>query len=411
MVSQSPLRYAPDLEALTGRAVDLMWNVYPGYSADLFDKDELIPSVRGNLALAVEVLRRDQAPSYRELGDGRNLGSRRASQSVPLESVIQAYRSTERVILLDLFSDSREWPVHQASHYADLIISTFDLLTDETINSYRETSSAIDAARRRTENEIVNSLASGYQVSAAEFEQWSRLLEINPTAPWFAFALLADAEADELGLQRLRRRLAVQLQPHVWQALFGDVGRATVVLVSPRNAPSETKRVLGSVLSAFDIETRIFCGTGQISENLASASESCQQALEAARAAAAHTGGRAASVIDYEDALVEILLCGRPAVSDSLVASRLEPLVDHPHLLQTLEALIANDLSQSRTARELFVHVNTVNHRVKRIREITGKDAMKVSDVLEMALALRWMKIKALSDTSRGARSPGLKEQ
>jgi sugar diacid utilization regulator len=406
MDPQSPLPYAPDLEVLTARAVDLMWNVYPGYSADLFDKEELIPSVRGNLALAVEVLRRDQAPSYRELGDGRNLGSRRASQSVPLESVIQAYRSTERVILLDLFSDSREWPVHQASHYADLVISTFDLLTDEMINSYRETSSAIDAARRRTENEIVNSLASGYQVSAAEFEQWSRILEINPAAPWFAFALLADAEADQLDLQRLRRRLAAQLQPCVGQALFGDVGRATVALLSPRSTASETKRVLGSVLSTFDIKTRIFCGTGQLNEDLASASESCRQALEAARAAAAHSGDRATTVIDYEDALVEILLSGRPAAADSLVASRLTPLAGHPHLLQTLEALIANDLSQSRTARELFVHVNTVNHRVKRIREITGKDATKMPDVLEMALALRWMKIKALSDTSRALRSP-----
>jgi sugar diacid utilization regulator len=407
MVSQSPLPYAPDLEALTARAVDLMWNVYPGYSADLFDKDELIPSVRGNLALAVEVLRRDQAPSYRELVDGRTLGSRRASQSVPLESVIQAYRSTERVILLDLFSDSREWPLHQASHYADLVISTFDLLTDEMINAYRETSSAIDAARRRTENEIVNSLASGYKVSASEFQQWSRILEVNPATPWFAFALLADPEADQLDLQRLRRRLAVQLQPHVRHVLFGDVGRATVALVSPRSSAPEAKRVLGSFLSVFDIETRIFCGTGQVSEDLASASESCQQALEAARAAAAHTGGRGASVIDYEDALVEILLSGRPAAADSLVASRLEPLTGHPQLMQTLETLIANDLSQSRTARELFVHVNTVSHRVKRIREITGRDAMKMADVLEMALALRWMKIKAVADTSAGNHTPG----
>jgi sugar diacid utilization regulator len=392
MVSPSSEPYAPDLAVLTARAVDLMWNVYPGYSADVFDHDELVPSVRGNLALAVEVLRRGQTPAYRELADARALGTRRANQSVPLESVIQAYRSTERVILLDLFSDSREWPVHRASRHADLVISTFDLLTDEMINSYRETSSAIDAARRRTENEIVNALASGYQVTAAEFEHWSRILKLSSTLPWFAFALLAGAEADQLDLQRLRRRLATQLQPHVGQLLFGDVGRATVALVSTRTA-REAKRVLGSVLAGFDIGTPIFGGTGQVSEDLPSASESCQQALEAARAAEAH-GGRGAAVLDYEDALVEILLSGRPAAADSLVASRLEPLLEYPHLLQTLESLIDNDLSQSRAARALFVHVNTVNHRVKRIREITGRDATKTPDVLEMALALRWLRLR-----------------
>jgi hypothetical protein len=42
-------------------------------------------------------------------------------------------------------------------------------------------------------------------------------------------------------------------------------------------------------------------------------------------------------------------------VADSLVAAGLKPLADHTHLLQTPEALIANDLSQSRAARELFM--------------------------------------------------------
>ncbi len=391
MVTQSKLPYEPDLEVLTARAVDLMWNVYAGYTGDLFGKDELIPSVRANVTLAVEVVRRDQPPSYRELVDGRALGSRRASQSVPLESVIQAYRSTERVILLDLFSGSRQWPVEQASHYTDLVISTFDLLTDEMINAYRETSSTIDAARRRTENEIVNALASGYAVGAGEFQQWSRILEIDPAAPWFAFALLTGAQADQLDLQRLRRRLAAQLQPHVEQVLFGDVGGETMALVSPRDDGAETKRVIASILNTPDGETKVFCGIGRLRDDIASASESCRQALEAGRAAAAHD----TSVIDYEEALVEILLIGRPAVADRLVETCLHPLAGHPHLLETLEALIGNDLSQSRTARELFVHVNTVSHRVRRIREITGKDVMTLSDALEIALALRWTKITA----------------
>ena len=395
MASQSERVYAPDLDVLTQRAAGLMWNVYPGYSQDRFSLDDLMPSVRANLVLAVEVLRRDREPGAQELAPARVLGSRRASQSVPLESVIQAYRSTERVILLDLFSDSRKWPEHQASRRADLVITTFDLLTDEMINAYRETSSAIEATRRRTENELVNALTSGHPVTSAEFQQWIDVLQIDPDVGWFAFALVGDTHSDPLDLQRLRRRLATQLQPHAGSVLFGDVGQATVAITALRDPVAQPRRVLEQVLPALDLQTGIACGTGRFMDGLAVAGESCRQALEAARAAAAAGSATGVTVLDYSEALIEILLSGRPAVADTLVASKLDPLSGYPHLLQTVEALLANDLSQSRVARDMFVHVNTVNHRVKRIREITGMDLTKFSDALELSLALRWRKLNS----------------
>lgn len=393
MVSQSAAVYAPDVEELTVRAAGLMWNIYPGYSEDRFGFDELKPSVRVNLELAVEVLRRGRGPTIQEMAPARALGTRRASQSVPLESVIQAYRSTERVILLDLISDSRKWPEHEANRRTDLLITTFDLLTDEMINAYRDTSSAIEATRRRTENELVNALASGHPVTSAEFAQWTQVLQIDPDVDWFAFALLGDGHADPLDLQRLRRRLAVELQPHAVHVLFGDIGLATVAVAALRVPGTDPRRVLEQVLPVLDDQVVIYCGIGQSSPGLGSAGESCRQSLEAARAAATGTATSGTAIVGYHEALIEILLSSRPAVADTLVATRLQPLAGHSHLLQTVEALLANDLSQSRVARELYVHVNTVNHRVKRIREITGMDLTRLSDAVEMALAVRWSKL------------------
>ena len=80
---------------------------------------------------------------------------------MPLESVIQAYRSSERTIILDLFSDAESWPVRLTSHYADLVISTFDLLTQEMIDAYRETAASVEAASRRVENELVRAIVDG----------------------------------------------------------------------------------------------------------------------------------------------------------------------------------------------------------------------------------------------------------
>ncbi|MDF2823178.1 MAG: hypothetical protein K0R68_586 [Mycobacterium sp.] len=393
MVSQPLPEYAPDLEALTQRAAELMWNVYPGYSQDRFEHDELMPSVRANLELAVEVLRRDRGPNTQEMAPARLLGSRRASQSVPLESVIQAYRSTERVILLDLIADSRKWPEQEANHRADLVITTFDLLTDEMINAYRDTSSAIEATRRRTENELVNALTSGHPVTSAEFHQWVQTLQVDPDARWFAFALLGETHADPLDLQRLRRRLAAQLQPHASHTLFGDVGQSTVALATLRLSAAEPRRVLEQVLPSLDNQVVIYCGIGEFSDGLASVGESCRQSIEAARAAASGTSRAGTTVVEYHDALIEILLSSRPSVADTLVTTRVQPLAGYPHLMETVEALLANDLSQSRVARQLFVHVNTVNHRVKRIRDITGMDLTRFNDAVELALALRWQKL------------------
>jgi sugar diacid utilization regulator len=393
MVSQSPPVYAPDLDVLTRRAAGLMWNIYPGYSEDRFDYEELMPSVRANLVLAAEVLRRDRGPTVQEMAAARTLGSRRASQSVPLESVIQAYRSTERVILLDLLSDSRKWSEPDANRRADLLITTFDLLTDEMINAYRDTSSAIEATRRRIENELVNALTSGHPVTSAEFQQWIETLHINPDARWFAFALLGDTHADPLDLQRLRRRLAAQLQPHASSVVFGDVGQATVAIAALRVPTAEPRRVLEQVLPTLGDQVAIYCGIGQFSADLAVAGESCRQSLEAARTAATGPASHGTVIVDYHQALIEILLSSRPAVADTLVDTRLRPLSGYPHLLETIEALLANDLSQSRVAKQLFVHVNTVNHRVKRIRDITGMDLTRFPDAMELALALRWQKL------------------
>jgi DNA-binding PucR family transcriptional regulator len=120
---------------------------------------------------------------------------------------------------------------------------------------------------------------------------------------------------------------------------------------------------------------------------------SCRQSLEAARAAAVSTTTSQTAIVDYHEALIEILLSSQATVADTLVATRLYPLADCPHLRETVEALLANDLSQSRVARQLFVHVNTVNHRVKRIREITGMDLTRLSDAVELSLAVRWQRL------------------
>src|SRR5690606_25930586 len=62
----------------------------------------------------------------------------------------------------------------------------------------------------------------------------------------------------------------------------------------------------------------------------------------------------------------------RPGPGREYLGALLEPLDDHPELLETLRTHIANNLNRQRTSRLLHVHTNTVDYRLKRIAQLTG---------------------------------------
>ena len=72
----------------------------------------------------------------------------------------------------------------------------------------------------------------------------------------------------------------------------------------------------------------------------------------------------------------------------------LDPLVayDRDHgteLVATLEAFLACSGSWSRAAEAMFVHVNSLRYRIRRIEELTGRDPRSLADQAALLLALR----------------------
>ncbi|MGV9818786.1 PucR family transcriptional regulator [Nocardia xishanensis] len=64
----------------------------------------------------------------------------------------------------------------------------------------------------------------------------------------------------------------------------------------------------------------------------------------------------------------------RPGLGRDVLGTRLAPLIEHPDLLETLRIHIGNDLNRQNTARQLHVHPNTVDYRLRRIAQLTGLD-------------------------------------
>jgi hypothetical protein len=72
----------------------------------------------------------------------------------------------------------------------------------------------------------------------------------------------------------------------------------------------------------------------------------------------------------------------------------LDPLLayDRDHgteLVATLEAFLACSGSWSKAAEAMFIHVNSLRYRIRRIEELTGRDPRSLTDQAAFLLALR----------------------
>lgn len=90
-----------------------------------------------------------------------------------------------------------------------------------------------------------------------------------------------------------------------------------------------------------------------------------------------------------DDLLPERAFAGDPIARARLIQKIYQPLKDHsPDLLTTLWAYLDNGRSLEATARELFVHPNTVRYRLKRITDLIGWDAGGPREALVLQSAL-----------------------
>lgn len=119
--------------------------------------------------------------------------------------------------------------------------------------------------------------------------------------------------------------------------------------------------------------------------------------LEAARSAKAALAGFAVArawrnaprPALADDLLPERAFAGDPLARSALINRIYRPLQDHStELLTTLWCYLDNGRSLEATARELFVHPNTVRYRLKRIAEVIGYDATGAREALVLQAAL-----------------------
>nr|WP_185843050.1 PucR family transcriptional regulator [Microbacterium kyungheense] len=194
------------------------------------------------------------------------------------------------------------------------------------------------------------------------------------------------AQFDVDQLRRTARKLGVDV-------LIGVQGSRLVLVVGRSETSAGTDETVVE-LPFGDIAKRLEPGFGSgylvlgpTVPALVDASQSARAAL--AGFAVARAWRHAPRPVEADDLLPERALAGDPLAKLTLVERIYRPLQSHSaDLVSTLWAYLDNGRSLEATARELFVHPNTVRYRLKRVSEVIGWDATGPREALILQTAL-----------------------
>jgi PucR-like helix-turn-helix protein/purine catabolism regulatory family protein/diguanylate cyclase with GGDEF domain len=105
----------------------------------------------------------------------------------------------------------------------------------------------------------------------------------------------------------------------------------------------------------------------------------------------ARTGAPPGRVLRFEDfELIDVLLSAAdPAVLRARVDLVLDPLRDHPQLLETLVAYLSANQNINAAAEALHVHPNSLRYRLGRVEELLGRSLRSPATMADLYVALR----------------------
>ncbi|MSZ20946.1 MAG: PucR family transcriptional regulator [Actinobacteria bacterium] len=235
----------------------------------------------------------------------------------------------------------------------------------------------------RLEALVVDSILSGEN----EEELSSRIAALGWRARGSVAVLIGDTSesVDIEAIRRLVRRQDADI-------LVGIHGSRLIAVLGRVNPSVPAGSNNGFMKLATALEPLFGAGAMVLGPEVAEVSQAHQSSKAAlAGFAVVRAWPKAPRPIAADDLLAERALAGDMLAKATLIQRIYRPLAEHsPELLETLGTYLETGRSLETTARELFVHANTVRYRLKRISEIIGWDATGAREafILQVAMVL-----------------------
>ncbi|OIJ17202.1 hypothetical protein BKP37_01335 [Anaerobacillus alkalilacustris] len=149
---------------------------------------------------------------------------------------------------------------------------------------------------------------------------------------------------------------------------------------------SRLKQLTEMIIEQFELMPVI--GIGKVCENMNDQEKSYKEALRAVRQAKKEN-----EIVFYNELGLEILIEEIPVQYRQDFINRMIPFVqeqDSSQLIETLDIFFRYNQSINEASENLFIHKNTLQYRLRKIKDLTGYDPRKFTDgvLLYVALAL-----------------------
>lgn len=354
---------------------------------------EVAPVARRHLRLLLETVETGELPTDEAFGPFRLQAARAAAEGVALDDLLAAHHAAARLgwdALRRAASASADRQHELLEDAADLVLVYAEAAAGVVAAAYLEERLHLAAAEQAAEWALVDAFLAGRPTADAAARAGRRL------APAYGVLLLAGPVARE----HLRSFEAAIAALGDGEALWRLNAAGANVLV-----PVPASEAEAWLAGADDTLARLseagggapLVGTvawGEGADGVARAGDDAVTVLRLV------TGlGRPPGIYRLDDVLLEAALGGTAPGPAARLAAILAPLGDE--LLATLEAYLAHDADRRASAGALHVHPNTLDYRLRRIAELTGRSPLTARglQVLGAALTLRRVgRIRAVPD-------------
>jgi len=377
------------VDELTDRLVRTILERNPGYkTVNVVPQDDLWRSCHDNITRVLQLVvtgggdhATDDTDAYYDAA--RATGRRRAEQGLPLDDVLRSFRLGGRLIWDALIDEARGSGEGGLLELGSLVWEVVDRTSAQVAAAYHEAERHLVREDEQRKVALWEGLLTGRAKDPAFAYEAGRIVGLPEDGPYVVAA--ADLRADVTEVARdLTSRLAANGVESAWHA------RADVVvgLLALGAAPAPTAIAVLRDACPFRV------GLSLVVSGLAQAETGYRQATLALRTLASDACG----VVPLEERMPEALLVDAPTLARRLVDLWLGPVLALPTaerqpLLETLEHWVATGGSTARTAEAAHCHRNTVINRVRRVEAVTGRDLASAPPPLELALALRAVRL------------------
>lgn len=310
----------------------------------------------------------------------------RADDGITLTSLLQAYRLGVPILwkaVADLASGNEK-------HMAALIAATPSLFA--VMDAYSRRAHAVyreieirDARRNeQIRATMLDTVLGGDSTVGAAF--WDAVTALGlPRAGEFAVIAAVAVQDHSAEDATPDIEALVAAHPGVEEAWFRLKPRAQLGVVSFR-------RNRGSALDdlAVKIAARlpVWIGLSSPFPAVAECGKACTQAQVAARACSATR-----PTIRYNRDVLSVLMASSPDAATTVVSATLGPVLALPPerrelLIETVRTWLQRGQSVSATAAEMHCHRNTVNYRLRRFAELTGRSLADNTWLAQVVLAV-----------------------